>query len=72
MIIADLIASVPELWLACAGMVLLMVGVFHRGDDPAHSLLDECLCTGRCLAVMRAGLQRDVSRRAAGCVPRSL
>ena len=32
MIILDLIASLPELWLACGGMVLLMVGVFHRGD----------------------------------------
>ncbi len=32
MITADLIASLPELWLACGGMVLLMVGVFHRGD----------------------------------------
>ncbi len=32
MITADLIVSLPELWLACAGMVLLMVGVFHRGD----------------------------------------
>ncbi len=35
MITADLIASLPELWLACGGMVLLMVGVFWRGDAAA-------------------------------------
>ena len=28
MITADLIASLPELWLACGGMALLMMGVF--------------------------------------------
>jgi NADH-quinone oxidoreductase subunit N len=32
MITVDLVASLPELWLAFGGMALLMVGVFHRGD----------------------------------------
>jgi NADH-quinone oxidoreductase subunit N len=28
----DLMASLPELWLACGGMALLMIGAFYRGD----------------------------------------
>ncbi len=39
MIIADLLASLPELFLAVAGMVLLMVGVFHRRDATATTMM---------------------------------
>ena len=38
MIIGDLTTALPELLLACAGMVLLMYGVF-RGEGATRSVL---------------------------------
>ena len=39
MVALDLVAALPELFLACVGMALLMVGVFRRGDPTRLVLL---------------------------------
>ena len=36
MISQDLLSALPEVFMACAGMALLMVGVF-RGGNPTRS-----------------------------------
>ena len=41
------------------------IGIFERGDDARNSGGDDGIGAGRRFAVMRAGLERDVERRAA-------
>ena len=41
------------------------VGVLHGGDDPRDAAGDDGVDAGRSRAMMRAGLQRHVKRRAA-------
>ena len=52
MIIADLLASLPELWLACAGMALLMVGVFLRRNAAATVMILSVVAVAVALAVL--------------------
>ncbi len=52
MITADLIASLPELWLACGGMVLLMVGVFQRGDATTTVMILSVAMVAVALAIL--------------------
>jgi len=54
MITADLIASLPEVWLACAGMVLLMVGVFHRGDGTTTVMVMSVVVVAAALGLLWA------------------
>jgi NADH-quinone oxidoreductase subunit N len=52
MIIADLLASLPELWLACAGMALLMVGVFLRRNAATTVMILSVVAVAVALAVL--------------------
>jgi len=52
MITADLIGSLPELWLACGGMALLMVGVFHRGDATTSVMMLAVVTVAIALALL--------------------
>jgi NADH-quinone oxidoreductase subunit N len=52
MIIADLLASLPELWLACAGMALLMVGVFLRRNTATTVMILSVVAVAVALAVL--------------------
>jgi NADH-quinone oxidoreductase subunit N len=52
MITTDLIASLPELWLACGGMVLLMVGVFQRGDATTTVMVLSVAAVAVALAIL--------------------
>ncbi len=52
MITADLLASLPELWLACAGMALLMVGVFLRRDAATTVMILSVVTVAVALAIL--------------------
>ncbi|MDX1574556.1 MAG: NADH-quinone oxidoreductase subunit NuoN [Kiloniellales bacterium] len=51
MITADLLASLPELWLACAGMALLMVGAFLRRDAATTVMVLSVVAVAVALAI---------------------
>ena len=54
MITADLFASLPELWLACGGMALLMVGVFQRRNAAATVMILSVVAIAVALALLDA------------------
>ena len=52
MITLDLLASLTELWLACAGMALLMVGVFLRRDATTTVMVLSVVTVALALAIL--------------------